>query len=351
MQITASDVADLAAGATLLGSGGGGDTATAAIFVCRALNERGPVELVSAADLDPDAWVVPVAATGSITVMLERLPSEEEFAAAVRGIEHHLGIKAAAVHAIEAGGVNALIPVAVASWLGLPLVDADGMGRAFPRFEQTVLTTAGINAAPAVLTDAAGNEVLISAVNNARIEHLARTMLPALGGWAATAMYAMQAADSVRSAIPATISGALRVGRQLRRAQAAHGTAERIRLLAPFGAALLFAGPVQEVQQRGRGVRTHGSVTIEHDRESLRALRVEMADEYLLALDDGRLVGCVPDLICLLDSRSWQPISTERVSVGHHVDVLRLPSPQRWQDRDARQLVGPAAFGLDFLGR
>lgn len=143
MQITADDVADLAAGATLLGSGGGGDTTNTAAMVRHVLDRRGPVRLVTAADLPPDDWTIPVAAIGAITVMVERLPSGTEFTAAVHGLERHLDITFAAVHGLEAGGINALIPVATAAWLGLPLVDADAMGRAFPRLDQTVFTLAG----------------------------------------------------------------------------------------------------------------------------------------------------------------------------------------------------------------
>ena len=86
---------------------------------------------------------------------------------------------------------------------------------------------------------------------------------------------------------------------------AARGDA-RAGILAEAGARALFAGEVLEVRQRGRDPL--GTVTIAHHRDRGRTLRVEMADEYLLALDDGEPVACVPDLICVLDARSWRPI-------------------------------------------
>ena len=339
-------MADLAAGATLLGSGGGGDTSTGAILVRRALEQHGPVRLVRAADLDPGAWVVPVAAIGAVTVMVERLPGADEFVAAVRGLERRLGVRAAAVHGLEAGGVNALFPVAVAAWLGLPLVDADGMGRAFPRLDQTLLSLAGVPASPAVLVDTSGNELVVETADDAMVEHLARAALPALGGWAASAMYPMRAVDSVRAALGGSVSGARRLGRLLARARAARGDA-RAGILAEAGARALFAGEVLEVRQRGRDPL--GTVTIAHHRDRGRTLRVEMADEYLLALDDGEPVACVPDLICVLDARSWRPISTEHLAAGQHVDVLGLPAPDRWRGPAAAARAGPAAFGLDMF--
>lgn len=345
MLITVGDVADLAAGATLLGSGGGGDAESAAAILRRVLERHGPVRLVKSRDLDPGAWVVPVAAIGAITVMLERLPGETEFAAAVRALERHLSIKAAAVHGLESAGVNALMPVATAAWLGLPLVDADGMGRAFPRLDQTVFTLAGLPTAPIALAEPSGAELLITGVDGAGAERLARAALPALGGWAATAQYMMRAAASDRYALPGTISRALRLGRALRRGQ--HDPSARDRLLADTAARRLFAGMVLEVRQRGRGAALSGTVTIEHAGTHGRTLRLEMADEYLLALDDGAVTAHVPEIIAVLHARTWHPISTERIAPGQHVEVLSLPAPPALRTPAAARLVGPGAFGLD----
>ena len=45
---------------------------------------------------------------------------------------------------IEAGGVNSMLPFAAAARLGLPLVDADGMGRAFPELQMVTFTIGGV---------------------------------------------------------------------------------------------------------------------------------------------------------------------------------------------------------------
>ncbi|MEV4166662.1 S-methyl thiohydantoin desulfurase domain-containing protein [Nonomuraea dietziae] len=91
MEITSADVDDLAAGATLLGSGGGGDTAIVASMLRHALTQRGPVPLIKAGDLAEDALVVPTAATGSITCLIERLPTGAEFVAAITTVGQHRG--------------------------------------------------------------------------------------------------------------------------------------------------------------------------------------------------------------------------------------------------------------------
>ena len=348
MRITAGDVADLAAGATLLGSGGGGETTNAAAMLRHVLTRHGPVTLVDAGELEPEAWVAPVACIGAISVMVERPPGGPEFRDALRTLEDHLGGKIAAVHGLEAAGANALIPVAAAAWSGLPLVDADGMGRAFPGVGQTVFNLAGLPCAPVVLSEPSGAKVIITDTDDAGVERLCRAALPALGGWAATAGFAMRAAESRTHALPGTIGFAVTLGRALRRAQ--RDPADRDKLLTEASGRRLFTGTVLQVRQRGRGGATHGTVTVEHAVTRERTMRLEMADEYLLALDDGAVAARVPDIIAVLHSRTWLPISIEAIAPGQHVDVLRLPAPAALETPEAAALVGPAAFGLDLPG-
>lgn len=49
---------------------------------------------------------------------------------------------------IEAGGVNSMLPIAAAARLGLPLVDCDGMGRAFPELQMVTFTIGGLKRRP-----------------------------------------------------------------------------------------------------------------------------------------------------------------------------------------------------------
>ncbi|WP_320778479.1 DUF917 family protein, partial [Streptomyces sp. CRN 30] len=81
--LTAARVPALAAGATLLGSGGGGEVATGALLLRRELG-AGPLPLVPAAALPPETLVVHVGLVGAPDVLAERLADPEDFAQAVR---------------------------------------------------------------------------------------------------------------------------------------------------------------------------------------------------------------------------------------------------------------------------
>ncbi|WP_152971333.1 DUF917 family protein, partial [Rhizobium ecuadorense] len=63
------------------------------------------------------------------------IPSGEEAMFSLQRLERHLGRKAQATMPIEIGGINSTIPLVVGARLGLPVVDGDGMGRAFPQLE------------------------------------------------------------------------------------------------------------------------------------------------------------------------------------------------------------------------
>jgi uncharacterized protein len=339
-RVSAAVVNDLAVGAAVLGSGGGGDTRSGAAAIRAALGAAGTVRLIPAGSLRPDAWVAAVASVGATAVMLERLLSGDEFVTAVRALERHAGVRLEAICGLEAAGVNALIAVLCAQWLDLPLIDADGMGRAFPGIHQTVFAAAGISATPLVLTDSTADTMIIEAGSSASAERLARAVLPALGGWAAASGYLMRGSECAEHAIGGTFSRALGIGAAIRRARPGGATG----LIREAGGHLLFEGLVVEVRRR----TSHGpgTVTLEHRTDRGRVLRVELADELLLAIEDGKVAATVPDIICALDSRRLATIGADRITAGQELDIWRFAAPDAWSRPPAAALVDLPAFGL-----
>src|SRR5687767_1953837 len=91
--ITLDDVDDLALGAVVLGTGGGGDPYVAKIMLREAIEKYGPVEVVNAADLDPEGLVLPVAMVGAPTAIVEKYPNGGEAEKVLRALELQLGRK------------------------------------------------------------------------------------------------------------------------------------------------------------------------------------------------------------------------------------------------------------------
>ncbi|MGW7535808.1 DUF917 domain-containing protein [Amycolatopsis sp. NPDC054798] len=354
--LTEDHLEDLARGAAVLGTGGGGDPYVGRLLVREAIREYGPVTVLDPDDLDDDALVIPTAQMGAPTVVHEKLPNGTEPELALRALEKHLGAKADATMPIECGGINSMIPLVVGARLGLPVVDADGMGRAFPELQMETFGVYGVPGSPMGIAGERGETTLIdTGADNRRMEWLARGITIRLGGVAHIAEYSMSGADVKRTAVPRTLSLALSVGRAIRLAReenadpvAALATALRDTLYSHLR--VLFRGKVSDVERRTEeGFARGRAAVVSFDGE--HKLEILFQNENLVALVDGEVRCLVPDLICVLEAESAEPITTETLRYGQRVTVVGISTPPLMRTPEALATFGPAAFGLphDFV--
>jgi DUF917 family protein len=179
--VYAEDLEDIAIGGAILGTGGGGDPYVGKLMAQQAIRQHGPVR-------------------SSMSRTARRCPRRSRLhdggadgddgkAAAGRRADQRLppagaavGRKIDAVLCGEAGGVNSTTPFVVAAMTGLPLVDGDGMGRAYPELQMVTFTMHGVSATPMVLCDDKGNSIVLETVSNAWTERLARAATVEMGG-------------------------------------------------------------------------------------------------------------------------------------------------------------------------
>ncbi|TDD16715.1 DUF917 domain-containing protein [Kribbella turkmenica] len=345
--LTAADLGALARGAAVLGTGGGGDPHIGRLLAEQALRVHGPVEIVSVDDLPDDACVLPVAMMGAPTVMVEKLPSADQIAIAVRTLAKYVGKTPTHIACIEAGGVNSTVPVIAAAQLGLPLVDGDGMGRAFPELQMVLPTLAGIEATPMSIVDEKGNRGVFDTISNAWAERLARSATVDMGCSAIVSLYAMTGAEVRASFVPGTLSQCLATGRAI---DAARRTLRDpvAAVVDRLGGRMLHVGKVVDVQRRTTTGFARGDATVDGLDTSLgRLLVLRFQNEHLVAEIDGAAVTTTPDLIIVLDTESGEPITTEALRYGQRVSVLAAPSDERWHSPAGIELVGPRYFGYD----
>jgi DUF917 family protein len=342
VRLDASNLSALARGCAVLGAGGGGDPALALAMAMLAVEEHGPVPVVAPDDLDRGTLVMPCGLAGAAAVADERVWSGDEGRILRAAIEAERGAAVGALMAFEVGGAGGVLPVTWAARLGLPLVDADGMGRAFPRLHQQSMHLAGVPASPVVLADARADTVVVRADDNERAGRLARSAVDGLGGVCAAALFCMTGAEVRGAAIEGSLTLALAVGE----AMVAEEPADPIEaMLSVLGGELLAQGRVVELERRGIGGAGGASATI-HSGGASR-LRLEMQGEYLLAMEDGAVRAAVPDLICVLASETGEPVAAGALRHGRRVTVIAAPGPEVWRSAAGRALAGPSAFGLD----
>jgi DUF917 family protein len=343
-QVTLADLPALARGAAVLGTGGGGDPYIGRLMAEQAVRRHGPVPLVAPDDLPPGAVVVPVAMMGAPTVMIEKTPATELVGHAVTALTEHLGITPTHIACIEAGGVNSLFPVVAAAQLGLPLVDGDGMGRAFPELQMVLATLDGISATPMSIGDEKGNTCVLHTVDNHAGEAMARALAITMGCSAIISNYVMSGAQAATALVHGTLSLCVAIGRAVEEARSQ--LADPIRAVAhAVGGTVLHTGKVVDVSRRTTTGFARGQAVIVSPEDGELVLHFQ--NEHLMALRDDQALVTTPDLIIVLDTDSGEPVTTEALRFGHRVTVLAAPADERWHSPGGIDLVGPRYFGYD----
>ncbi len=155
-----SDLLPLAIGAALLGTGGGGNPYIGMLRTARTDAQGRERRVLPLEALLDDAWVGEVGGIGAPVVGVEKIEEGGECCRAMRAVEETAGVKMSALISAEIGGANSMEPIIAAAMAGLPVVDGDGMGRAFPEVQMTTFFIYGAKPAPAAIADEKGNVVV-----------------------------------------------------------------------------------------------------------------------------------------------------------------------------------------------
>lgn len=127
---------------------------------------------------------------GAPSVAIEKFPKGDEFVRVFEKLGKYLDQETiAGTFPMEAGCVNSMIPIVVAAKLGIPLVDCDGMGRAFPELPMVTFHLNGMSATPMAITDEKGNIGIMETIDNTWTERLARVQTVEMGASALVSIY------------------------------------------------------------------------------------------------------------------------------------------------------------------
>lgn len=344
---------DLCRGAAFLGTGGGGDPYAGRLMVEQALNEGYQIEVISLDEVPDDALIIPTAMMGAPTVLIEKIPSGQEAIHSLRKLEEHFGREAYATMPIEVGGVNSTIPLVVGARLGLPVVDADGMGRAFPELQMETFNVYGVPGTPMVISNEYGDYTVVETHDNAMMEWLARGITIRMGGAAYIAEYAMDGATARRTSVPSTLTLAHKIGSAIADARSRHVDPfkQLIETLADtpykFGS-VIFEGKIVDVwRETTQGFAKGRAVVDGWDEHADERMEITFQNENLVARVGDEVKAIVPDLICVLDSETAEPITTEALRYGQRVKVMAVSVPEIMRTPEALAVFGPAAFGLE----
>ncbi len=342
------EIEDIALGAALLGAGGGGDPYIGKLMAIGAIKDCGPIDLIDPAEVPDDALVVPIAMMGAPTVLGEKGIGGNEYRVLYDMVSNFFGKPIYAFMPIEAGGVNSMLPIAAAARIGLPMVDCDGMGRAFPELQMVTFTIGGVQASPMALTDEKGNSVIFRTITNKWTEELARAVTMSCGGSVSVSLYPMDGATLKKYCVRNIVTRSEMLGKAIRTVKESKDTDPETAFLAASEGIRLFKGKIADVLRETNGAFNLGHVLLEGigDYKGRRA-EVTFQNENLSAAVDGRILATTPDLICLVDTETFIPVTTDALKYGKRVTVVGLQCFHMWRTPAGLELVGPRYFGID----
>ncbi|QEE35729.1 DUF917 domain-containing protein [Octadecabacter sp. SW4] len=345
-EVTLEDLDALEIGAAILGTGGGGNPYIGKLRVREELRKGRTIPVIPLDELPDDALVVSLGGIGAPVVGVEKIEEGEECLRALRAVEQEVGRKVDALISAEIGGANSMEPMLTAAQAGLPVVDGDGMGRAFPEMQMITWSIYGQRSAPAAMADEKGNVVVFRDTPSDKwLEDLARATVVAMGAAAGLAQAPMRGEFIKRAAIPGTVTQARNLGRAVLDANRNHTDPVQA-VIDHEGGRLLMTAKISDLERHLKGGFAVGHLDLDGFGDFQGdSGRIDLQNEFLIFTRNDVVEVCVPDLIVVLDADTGHPITTEMLRYGQRIAVLGLPCHALLRTPEALAVVGPTAFG------
>lgn len=355
--LSKQDLYDILYGCTILGTGGGGDLKEGLSLMDKALDAGKEFILADLGEIPGDALIATPYMCGSISPDSEEeeskyatLPKIPEHPAlrAFRAMEDYLGQDFYGVISTELGGGNTAVAFYVAALLDKRIVDADPAGRSVPELQHSTYYVHGLPICPMAVANEFGDvAILKEVVDDFRAEALVRAMAVASKNSIAVVDHPATAGRLRGAVIPGAVSYALKIGQTLREARDS-GKDPATEVARIGGGVPLFRGRVQEIHWETRDGFTLGETIIEGKGDySGSSYRIWFKNENIISWLDDRIHVTVPDLICLLDIDTGEPVSNPNQRIGEEVAVFGLPAPAEWRTPEGLRVFGPGHFGYD----
>jgi len=359
-EIRRADLSALALGSGILGTGGGGNSYYGQLVAGQIMSDTSSVRVIDVTEMDAESYAISSAAIGAPLVCLEKPPSLRALQTGLDSVAAVLKGRVGAFLTAEIGGLQCMFPLMLAAQTGIPLLDGDSIGRAFPEIQMCTFmiygTTPGLPLAlsgdSVLLLDARAHDNETPHHDSADepsgigVERRLRKICSDNGGL----IYMTTTFDHeslTRTLIRGSIALALALGRAVEAARAAKRDPIAA-IVAAGGGRRFLGGKVIDVERRFRAGHDWGTVRLEGvDEDQGRTAEIAFKNEYLILRIGEEVALTVPDLITLVETETGTPVTTEILRPGLRVSVLGLPCSPLMKTPQALRAVGPQAFGYD----
>lgn len=346
------DVDALLMGMTTYGTGGGGNPETGRRLLEAGFQAGRSFRMIDPEDVPDDAWICSGGIMGSVRRLRDESGAEDNEAEssarmlveAIRTMEQIKGKTVDYLIPFEVGGSNTPVILAAASMLGIPAIDADGVGRAAPETQMTIWIGKGISLTPMPVVAQDGNRVVVMDGNDPTYaDEIGRVVVVKGGGTAANAHYFMSGRQMKDCSCLHILSRALKLGRvQAEGLKKGENRLHTVREM--LGGKTLIQGIVRSE----KGVDEGGFYLTELLVDGTNSwagheAKLVLKNETMLIWLDGALRCVFPDYIYMLDPHTGVSIQTADIREGMEIEFVGAPCDGRLAET-LKTEIGKRAF-------
>lgn len=354
------EATDFVRGCTFYATGGGGLPENGIESLMSEINEKGFVQITDISEIPDDAVAVCPFLMGSIAPHDEATLKEmagfgfidgvnkekARLAKAIKELEAYTGVKTTVVVPIELAGANTSGPISAGSSLGMMAVDGDYCGRAIPEILQITPYLYDRKWLPVASVDEWDNVCIIKKATNLRVvERIGKLISAGAYGLAGQAGFIMSGKELKETVIAGTLSKSYELGKFIREAQEAHLDHIPQKIAEKVGGWVLAEGKRTDFEDEDRIGYYWGTTTILSD--SGDEYKIWFKNENHVCWKNGEPFVSSPDLICVVDRHTGEPIPNPKMRQAQDVAIIVLPCDERLRQDKIKKVLDPQYFGFE----
>ena len=354
------EATDFVRGCTFYATGGGGLTENGIESLMSEINEKGFVQITDISEIPDDAVAVCPFLMGSIAPHDEATLKEmagfgfidgvnkekARLAKAIQELEAYTGVKTTVVVPIELAGANTSGPISAGSSLGMMAVDGDYCGRAIPEILQITPYLYDRKWLPVASVDEWDNVCIIKKATNLRVvERIGKLISAGAYGLAGQAGFIMSGKELKETVIAGTLSKSYELGKFIREAQEAHLDHIPQKIAEKVGGWVLAEGKRTDFEDEDRIGYYWGTTTIQSDAGD--EYKIWFKNENHVCWKNGEPFVSSPDLICVVDRHTGEPIPNPKMRQAQEVAIIVLPCDERLRQDKIKKVLDPQYFGFE----
>jgi hypothetical protein len=364
--LTKVNLLDYVTGASILGCGGGGSAESGIAWINEAFERDYKFKLADINEVDDDKLLCIMAGVGGgvpkevkdkvepYTKMFSQTPEVryKRLSKSAEELSGYVGKEIYSYIASETGGGNGVLPMFLNAMEGKPSIDGDCCGRAKPEMGLSLTNVAGIPVTPlAMVTPFMETVILKNSVDDYRAEDITRNVAVASGGNVTVARCLAPIKLYKKGIAHNLVSKCISIGEAIRKAKKKGDTPKKV-FVEASGAVELFAGNVKEFTMEGKGGFNWGNWNVKGTgKHNGHNMRIWFKNENLIAwIDDKPKITC-PDLICVIDNKTFNGLSNfvpDATHKGKDITVYGVKAVEEWRTPKGIEIFGPKHFGFDF---